>query len=142
MEFTSGAKVSQPLFNHIPNDDKSLETFGQRSSDSTKSGQKRDKPFLNDTEKIEFKKQRRNETNNSNDLIEDLSDVDMTIETISSKISILESGLDGLNTQMATVLSLLLKEKDTGNTPGAQLGTANPKTMEGYPPSKDGGGTP
>lgn len=130
VEFTTQANISQPIFNHIPNDDKSLETFGNETTESTRSGQKRTTPVDMTINNPTMKKQKKDKVRQEDMETEELTDDDNTIDTMMSKISTLESGLEGLQSQMASMLSLLTKEKTNNDNPREQLGTAAPNSKD------------
>ena len=130
VDFTPQANISQPIFNHIPNDDKSLETFGNETTESTRSGQKRNSPVDMIINNSTTKKQKKDKVRQEEMETEELTDDENTIDTMTSKISTLELGVEGLQSQMAAMLSILMKEKANNDNPREQLGTVVPNSKD------------
>jgi len=115
VDFTApqGTTQNQPLFNHLPNDDKSLETFGgtSNSKSSTQSGQKRQKiPNTGDNDK-----QKRFRTNNM--ISTNIDDEDLTDDDDAQTIDTLSSRMSNLETNMSQILGLL-QQSISSKTPG------------------------
>jgi len=89
-------KKNQPLFNFLPNDDKSLGTFGTNntSKTSTQSGQKRPNNIPQITDTSTKRQKSSTQVSDKEDLTEDEDDA--TIETLTSRMSVLESNMSQL----------------------------------------------
>ena len=116
---------TQPLFQHLPNEDQSLGTFGEGSKDtratdtsntdlSFQSGQKRGATIISPN-KIDGSPRKRSKNTQQNIVPdnEDLTDDDAeTIDTLSSRMSLLETGAKKMESKLDTLIGLLTKSND------------------------------
>ena len=120
---------AQPLFQHLPNEDQSLDTFGNESTDtygtntsnsntSNQSGQKRDAPFISpDRSNMSPRKKPKSIQQTFIPETEDLTDDDAeTIETLSSRMSMLETGARNMENKIDTLIGLLSNNKNLRNS--------------------------
>ena len=133
-------KPTQSLFQHLPNDDKSLGTFGDirdggsidskentiESSTSQKSGQKRSTFTITpDKLKTQYAKRSKNTVDIPDN--ESLTDNDAeTIETLTSKMDFLESGQKIMEGKFDMLVGLLSKGDGSGNSQVQLQGQLNP----------------
>ena len=106
--------TAQPMFNHMPNDDKSLETFGSyaQSKASSCSGQKRTLEPTNGP----FDNQKRSKQKNESPDVQIIENEELTDDDDAQTIDTLSSRMSTLETNMSQILGLL-KQSIGSNMP-------------------------
>ena len=136
----SNSDNPQPLFQHLPNEDQSLGTFGDKSNDTSnmdksetnlshQSGQKRGAPLISpDKTTASPRKRIKNINKNVVPDSEDLTDDDAeTIDTLSSRMSLLETGAKKMEDKLDTLIGLLSKKDDLRHSTASDITSRTPE---------------
>ena len=119
-------KKNQPLFNFLPNDDKSLGTFGTNntSNTSTQSGQKRPNKIPQRTDTLTKRRKSSTQVSDKEELTEDEDDA--TTETLTSRMSVLESNM----TQLVGLLKQSINSNMSGRHESDKVNPITPNSKE------------